>query len=36
MKNILKIMAACCLMLVQTAFAQNINLTFKGSSTDGK
>ena len=36
MKNILKIMVACCLMLVQTAFAQNINLTFKGASTTGK
>jgi hypothetical protein len=36
MKNILKIMAACCLMMAQTAFSQNINLTFKGEDTDGK
>ncbi|MBO7346547.1 MAG: hypothetical protein J6U29_03180, partial [Bacteroidales bacterium] len=36
MKNILKIMVACCLMMAQTAFSQNINLTFKGEDTDGK
>ncbi len=36
MKNSIKIMAACCLMMAQTAFSQNINLTFKGEDTDGK
>ena len=36
MKNSIKIMAACYLMMAQTAFSQNINLTFKGEDTDGK
>ena len=35
-KKILKLLAIFCLAIAQTAFAQNIDLTFTGSTTDGK
>ena len=36
MKKILKFLAIFCLAMVQTVFAQNINLKFKGATNDGK
>ncbi len=36
MKKIFRLLAIFCLAMLQTAFAQNINLKFTGSTTDGK
>ena len=36
MKKSLKLLVVFCLVMLQTAFAQNINLKFKSSTTEGK
>ena len=36
MKHNLKLMAVFCLLMIQTVFSQNINLKFKGNTTEGK
>ena len=36
MKKSLKLLAVFCLLLAQTAFSQNVNLKFKGATTEGR